>query len=591
MNVPLSVSTVAPACPVLESLSGRAWVFAFSSDSYVQKLCQTLDISTTLAQILGTRISDPEAGEAFLSPSLKDHLPDPRCLPDMEPFLTCLAAAIRLQKPIAIWGDYDVDGATSAALWVRFLRHFGISATIYIPDRMTEGYGLNVQGLRTLHAQGIQTVIIVDCGTTAFDELTEAQNLGLEILIIDHHMPQAHLPPCQALVNPKRWDASPEAKPFESLAAVGLSFFCAMALNRFLRHHNFYTDTRPEPALIPLLDLVALGTVCDVMPLLGINRTLVAKGIEVLAQRQNLGLKTLSDVAGLKERPTAGHCGFLLGPRINAGGRIGKSSLGTELLSTLDPTRALQIAMELNALNQGRQTLERHIEEDAIAQAEAQGPSPVIVVAGTTWHWGVIGITASRLKDRFHKPTFVIGWQEGEGKGSARGMPGTDVGTLILEAAAHKLIVNGGGHTMAGGLSLTPDQLPAFHTFLQNKLQGFQPQAPQMSIAASLTFASLTPDLLDQVARLAPFGMGNPQPVFAFHDVRLQGLVPMGETHFRLHLVDASGARASAVAFRARGRPLGDFLLSAPRGPFHLAASAENSSYGLRLIVEDIALS
>lgn len=593
--VQTSCATLSPSSL---SLKGQQWAFRTPVDHWAQKLSQSFSLSPFIAQILAMRAQTIEEAEAFLFPSLKSHLPDPVCLPDLEPALSCLIHAIQEKSSIAIWGDYDVDGATSSALWVRFLRTLGVSPQIYIPDRFTEGYGPNRAGLEKLADQGVKLVIMVDCGTTAFEPLERAQSRGLQIIVVDHHMPESTLPACTALINPKRLDAVKEAEPFQLLAAVALSFFVIMALNRSLRDKGFYTNDFPEPSLLSFLDLVALGTVCDVMPLKGINRILVTKGLQVMSRRQNLGLKTLMDVAGLREPATAYHLGFVLGPRINAGGRIGAATLGTQLLTTQDPAQALSIALQLDTLNQERQNIEKELEQQAIRQAESQAHDPCLVVSGDGWHQGVIGIVASRLKDRFYKPTFVISWEgegdEAVGKGSARSIRGVDLGSLIHEARLKAHLLGGGGHAMAGGLSLQRNQLSALRTFLHERVRHVfpEPPSPTLHLIAPLTFQALNETLLEQLQALAPFGHENPTAVWVFHDLRLHKIFPIGAHHLRLELMQQDSLTYSAVAFRAVGTPLGDFLLGTPIRPFSVAATLQKNSYNgqIQLIVEDIMI-
>ncbi len=575
------------------SLKGQAGVVP-SQNCWAQKLSQQLGLSPLVAQVLADRAHSLEEAEAFLRPSLKNHLPDPAVLPDIQKAIDLLIHAIQSKRPMAIWGDYDVDGATSSALWIRFLKSLGFEPKVHIPNRFREGYGPNSQGLKALADQGVQVVIIVDCGTTAFEPLETAQSLGLDVVVIDHHMPEARLPPCSALINPKRCDTSSEVEPFRSLAAVGLSFFVIMALNRALRKNGYYDAKNPEVPLLPLLDIVALGTVCDVMPLLGINRVLVSSGLKVMARRTNLGVRTLLDVSGIREIPTTYHLGFVLGPRINAGGRIDESDLGTRLLVTEDPNEAFQIATQLDTLNRERQSIEKTLEQQAIAQAESQKDAPILVVAGPEWHQGVIGIVASRLKDRFHKATFVIGWDpDGEtGRGSARSINGLDIGSLIHEAQHKGLILGGGGHPMAGGLSLKRSHYESFIQFVQKRVPTLQPHPPKprIHLTAPLTFQALTDDFLQQLQMLAPFGMGNPQPVILFHGLMLQSVACVGTHHLRLTLMQLDGKRIQAMAFRAVGKPLGDFLLNRPQSTFKAAAIVQKNTYNgnIQLILEDI---
>ena len=449
------------------SLSGKRWLLRPCQDTQTLTFTQKLGVSPTLARLLAMRDHNLTSAPLFLEPSLRHHLPDPFILKDMERSIERLLQAIKEQEKILIWGDYDVDGATSSALLCRFFAALRIPTAVYIPDRLKEGYGPNALGIQNFKQQGYTVMITVDCGTTSFEAFARAQ--GMDVIILDHHAPEAQLPPVYALVNPNRLDEQETTtQTLGHLAAVGLSFLFVVALNRALRKQGFYKDI-PEPDLIAFLDLVALGTVCDVMPLTGLNRTFVAQGLKVMAKRQNIGLQTLADLSGLNEKPTPYHLGFIFGPRINAGGRIGESFLGMRLLSTQNPIEASEIAKKLEAYNQERRVLEGIALEQALLQVNPS--SPAIVVDHAEWHEGIIGIVAGRLKEKFHKPTAVIAWnKEGVGKASARSIPGFDFGRFIHKAHHLGYILGGGGHAMAAGFSLTKEQLPVFLEFLKAEL-------------------------------------------------------------------------------------------------------------------------
>lgn len=578
------------------SLTGKKWIFPPLDERKVRYFSQTYDVDDRVAQILAYRLSSVEEAEAFLNPTLKTQLPDPALLPDVDLGIARVLTALEKEEKIAIWGDYDVDGATSSALLGRFFRAIGHPVQIYIPDRFEEGYGPNLKGFQELQNKGISLIITVDCGTTAFSVLQDAKEKGLDVIVIDHHGASSCLPPCCALINPKRLDVAQDMRPFESLAAVGLSFLFVVALNRALRACGFYSDKRPVPQMMGWLDLVALGTVCDVMPLVGLNRVFVAQGLKILAQRHNLGLKMLGEVAGLKECPSASHLGFLFGPRINAGGRVGEASLGARLLMTEDPEEALKLATHLNALNQERQKIEADLEAQALLQAETQKTSSFILVADTGWHIGVIGIVAGRLKDRFYRPTFVISFEKEFGKGSARSIPGFDVGALIQQAVHLGFLQEGGGHAMAGGFSLHSAKLSDFQAFLGEVARDFfqeQKMAPTLKVEGGLTLKALTPETIQAFEALAPYGMGNPQPRFLFRQVRVTAAVWVGEQHARLTLTEIDGTTLQAMVFRCAGTPLGDFLFAfSPKGFIDVVGTVSLDRWGGRLkpqlIVEDI---
>jgi single-stranded-DNA-specific exonuclease len=579
------------------SCTGKQWRQLEPDLRKAQYLMQTYALSALTAQILAKRLTNPEETPLFLNPLLKHQLPDPEHLPDLQPALERIARALQAKEKIAIWGDYDVDGATSSALWVRYFRELGVEVEAYIPDRFQEGYGPNTKGLQTLFQKGISLVITVDCGTTAFEPLAFAKKQGIDVIVIDHHRGEALNPDCFALINPYRLDVEANlVEPYQGLAAVGLSFLVAVGLNRFLREQGAFNAGK-EPDLLSLLDLVALGTVCDVMSLRGLNRTFVTQGLKVLAQRTNLGLQTLCDVAGLNTYPTAYHLGFLLGPRINAGGRIGNASLGVQLLICESLREAEKISQKLNTLNQERQQIEAELEQEACAQAMSQleEGATALVVSGDNWHAGVIGIVAGRLKERFYRPTFVISFEAGQGKGSARSIPGLDISSLIHEACHQGILQGGGGHAMAGGFSLESTKMDAFQTFLQHKTAAFYAShsgTPVVEVDACLTFQALSFPMVEEIGKLAPFGAGNPQPRFLFQQVRIAKAAFFAEQHARLTLKQADGAQVEGVVFRAKDTPLGRAIFSHTQGILDIVGTVQLSHWGgsskIQLIVEDV---
>lgn len=584
---------------VSETLScmGKLWRLVDYDMRKAQYLMQTHELSALIAQILANRLENPEDATFFLNPLLKHQLPDPEHLPDLQPALKRIVQALQEEEKIAIWGDYDVDGATSSALWVRYFRCLGVEVEAYIPDRFEEGYGPNSKGLQTLFQKGVRLVITVDCGTTAFEPLAFAKAQGMDVIVIDHHRGEALNPACFALINPYRLDVEADlVEPYQGLAAVGLSFLVAVGLNRLLRQKAYFNKNQ-EPDLLSLLDLVALGTVCDVMSLKGLNRTFVAQGLKVLAKRTNLGLQILCDVAGLNTYPTAYHLGFLLGPRINAGGRIGDSSLGVRLLTCETSREAEKISQKLNALNQERQHIEAELEREASCQAlfQLEKGATALVVSGQGWHPGVIGIIAGRLKERFHRPTFVISFEEGQGKGSARSIPGLDISSLIHEACHQGLLLGGGGHAMAGGFSLESAKLEAFQTFLQHKTAAFYASnsgIPVVEIEACLTFQGLSFLVVEEIGKLAPFGAGNPQPRFLFQQVRISKAMLFAEQHARLTLKQADGSGVEGIAFRSKDIPLGDAIFSNIQKFVDVVGTVQLSHWGgaskIQLFIEDV---
>jgi single-stranded-DNA-specific exonuclease len=580
---------------VERSLLGKRWRERSGDDRLGLALAQRLDLPEIVGRILARRGIDAERAPGFLAPTLRDFLPDPLQLKDMGEAVVRLKRAVEKGETIAIFGDYDVDGATSAALLRRFLEAAGAHVVVYIPDRQREGYGPNAPALLKLKQEGASVAITVDCGATAFAPLAAAAEAGLDMVVVDHHVGEPRLPRALAVINPNRVD---ESNGLGNLAAVGVAFLLAVALNRELRRAGWYTSSRPEPDLLSSLDLVALGTVCDVVPLTGLNRAMVAQGLKVLQARGNVGLAALSDVAGIGERLDAYHAGFILGPRVNAGGRIGKSDLGVRLLSTSDPVEARAIAAELDRLNVERREIEARVLEQAIAQAEGGDKrAPLIFVSGENWHAGIIGIVASRLKDRFNRPAMVASIADGVAKGSGRSMPGVAMGSMVIAARQAGLLINGGGHAMAAGFTAEAAKLGAFRDFIAARIKdslGDAEPVPELGIDGALSAAAATPALAAILEKLAPFGTGNSEPRFALPNLRILRADVAGESHLRLILGDGAGAaRLKGIAFRALESPLGPALLKGQGQGFHLAGHIRANNWQgreeVQLVVDDAA--
>jgi single-stranded-DNA-specific exonuclease len=555
---------------VQSSATGRCWVRRAHDENLALTLTQRHNIPDLLAVAMAGRGVTLDGAEAYLTPRLKDQLPNPSDLRDMDKATARFQTALAAGEKIAIWGDYDVDGATSSALLIRFCRTLGIDPVLYVPDRMTEGYGPNEAGLRSLAQDGVRLVITVDCGTTAHAPLQAAKEAGLDVIVIDHHAAEPSLPPCVALVNPNRLD---EASPHTYLAAVGVTFLFVIAATRALRAAGFFTADRPEPDLMQWLDMVAVGTVCDVVPLLGLNRALVAQGLKILRARGNLGLAALADIAGLDRAPDTFAAGFMLGPRINAGGRVGKSDLGARLLSTRSPQEAADLARQLDALNTERRAIETAVQEDALANLP-DTPALLVTAAGDGWHPGVIGIVASRLKDRFHRPAIVIALDGEIGKGSGRSVRGLDLGAAIIAARQAGILQAGGGHKMAAGFTVARDQIPALQAFLEDRfhdqLEG-APLQPTLTIDGLLAARAVTVDMAETLQRLAPYGTSNPEPRFVIPDCRLTKVEVLKEKHIRcLIRTSGDGPWLQGIAFNVMDTPLGDALLNTAT-PWHLA--------------------
>ncbi len=530
------------------------------------------------------------------TPTLRDWLPDPALFNDMEAAAVRIADAIAAGQVIIIFGDYDVDGATSAALLIRYLRSVGATVGHYIPDRLLEGYGPSADALVALKAAGADLVVTVDCGTQGFDALAAAQAAGLDVIVVDHHKAGTALPPALALVNPNRLDESDLAAAHGHLAAVGVAFLLAVALNRLLRQRGAFA-TRPEPRLTDLLDIVALGTVADVVPLTGLNRAFVTQGLKVMRQRRNIGLNALIDVAALARPPVARDLGFALGPRVNAGGRVGKSDLGVRLLTTEDPAEATAIAAELDRLNGERRAIEAEVTEAALALARPDANMAVAVIAGEGWHPGVIGIVASRVKDRLHRPAIIIAIQDdGTAKGSGRSLPGVDLGAAVLTARDAGLLIAGGGHAMAAGLTVAADGIDALTAFLNDRLAGDVDRAATgraLDCDAALAPRGINLALAETLDVAGPYGQGWSAPRVASGPWTAVDCRIVGEHHVKLMLAGADGARCKAIAFRHADTALGAALAGARGRPFYVAGRVKRDDWkgepSAEIEVDDIA--
>ncbi len=544
-----------------------------------------------LSQLLMTRGVAEDDIARHAKPTLREFLPDPSEFRDMDQAAERIAQAIVAGEQVTIYGDYDVDGATSAALLVEVLRGLGNEAGYYIPDRLLEGYGPSGEALVTLAKGGSSLIVTVDCGAMAHEALTMARDAGVDVIVVDHHKCSADLPPTAALVNPNRLDESDVGAAHGHLAAVGVAFLLAIALVRTLRAQGFFAN-RNEPDLMAHLDLVALGTVADVASLHGLNRAFVAQGLKVLARRERIGMAALMDASRLKRSPIASDLGFALGPRINAGGRIGESTLGVRLLTTLDPEEARTIAEQLSILNDERRVIEAEVQEAAEAQLAGQHNMAVHVVSGTGWHPGVIGIVAGRIKEKTGKPSIVIALDpsDGTGKGSGRSVSGVDIGAAIISARENGLLLAGGGHAMAAGLTIPADNLAAFTEFLDTRLSRDVERAiagQSMKLDLALAPGGLTPDLVATLEAAGPYGVGWPAPRIAVGPVRIIKADIVGTDHVRIIASGGDGQSFKAIAFRAAETEMGQTLLHRSKGrQFHFAGRVKLDDWGSRPAAE-----
>jgi single-stranded-DNA-specific exonuclease len=570
------------------SLSGKAWRWRGGNMALEGAAGLERDIIDQL--LLGRGVARADLA-LHRSPSLRSFLPDPSIFNDMDSAADRLAQAVLAREQVTVFGDYDVDGATSAALIIRLLRSLGHEARPYIPDRLLEGYGPSGEALVRLAEEGSSLIVTVDCGAMAFEALAAAHEAGVDVIVVDHHKCAAELPRAFALVNPNRLDESDEASGHGHLAAVGVAFVLAVALVRTLRRQGFF-DRRPEPDLFALLDLVALGTVADVAAIRGLNRALVAQGLKVMAQRRNVGMAALIDASRLTRPPSCSDCGFALGPRINAGGRVGEASLGVRLLTTDDPDEARAIAEQLSAHNDERRAIEAAVQEAAEQQIDAQHNRAVLTIAGHGWHPGVIGIVAGRIKEKTGKPTLVIALDRatGQGKGSGRSIGGVDLGAAIIGAKDKGLLVAGGGHAMAAGLTVEETKLDALASWLDAQLAAAVARASTertMSLDLALAPGGLTPGLVEALDSAGPFGIGWPAPRVAIGPVRLVRAEVVGSDHVRLIAAGHDGASFKAIAFRAATSDWGQALLHGATGRrLWLAGRAKIDDWGSRLQAE-----
>ncbi|WP_269513493.1 single-stranded-DNA-specific exonuclease RecJ [Brevundimonas subvibrioides] len=583
---------------VARSLSGRAWRQRPAEASVIRAHMQGLGLEEPLARALAARGVKAEEGADFLEPTLKALFPNPSSFMDMDIAAEAIVSAIQTGERIHVFADYDVDGASSAALLVRWFRALGHDLPLYVPDRLTEGYGPSPMAFDRLKASGADLVITVDCGAAANEAIAHACAIGLRVVVIDHHMMREEPPACVAVVNPNRpGDTSGQG----NLAAAGVVFVLLAALNREARKRGLFADT-PEPDIRQWLDLAALGAICDVTGLTGFNRALTGLGLKVMSNWGNPGLRALLVVAGSEPGPAkSNHAGFILGPRINAGGRIGRADLGARLLSTDDPDEARALAEELDALNIARREVEREVTETATRRVEAAGHhadgSAVVVVSGEDWHPGVVGIVAGRLRERWRKPVVVIGVDAvaGVGKGSGRSQPGMNLGRAIQAAWREGLLMAGGGHAMAAGLTVRPDGIDALRGFLNTVLAGEQADADALDwveVDALIDPGAATRALFEGFERLAPFGPANPEPLFALSGVQAREPVQMNGGHVRCRLVGADGSAVKAIAWRCADLPTGKALLAGQGGLSvvgRLKADDWNGRRGVQLEIEDIA--
>lgn len=584
---------------VRRSATGVSWEHRLSErqDMLALAIAQGHGVPDIVARVLAGRGVLPEDAERFLDPTIRDLLPDPASLTDMGKAADRIAEAIQLGEKVAIFGDYDVDGASSSALMKRFLAHFGIESEVYIPDRIFEGYGPNPDAMRELIGRGARLIVTVDCGTNSAASIDAANEAGADVVVLDHHQVGGPLPNARAVVNPNRDD---DLSGQGHLCAAGVVFLALVQTAKVLREK---LPDEPRPDLLSMLDLVALATVCDVVPLTGVNRAFVVKGLQAMRQQNNVGLTALARVARIGEPLNNFHLAFLLGPRINAGGRIGDAALGSKLLATDDPVEAGTIAETLDRLNQERQAMETEMLAEARAEADAEigaGPGPaVLVTANTTWHPGIVGLLASRLKDHTRRPAFAIAFNgSGLGTGSGRSVSGFDLGRLVREAVDAGLLVKGGGHAMAAGITVERAKLGELRGFFEARAAAdvFRLQSEEsLLIDGALAAEGATLALVEGLERAGPFGAGHVAPIFVLPRHRIADVRVIGTGHIRIDLRSESGGRLQGISFRSAETPLGDFLFKNRDKTLHVAGTLSvnhwNGNRTVQLRVIDAALS
>ena len=576
------------------SLTNKRWKLKNFDERETENISQNFGFSYLLAKLFNIRKINISDIDQYINPSLKDHMPDPYNLVDMEKACSRIYDSISNDEKIAIFGDYDVDGSTSTSIIINYFRSLGIEVEYHIPNRFTEGYGPNKDIFSKFKKNRVKVIITVDCGTMSYDEMEFAKNEGLDVIVLDHHQPEITLPEAYAIVNPNRLD---DNSNLNYLAAVGVTYLFLIAVNRKLRSMKWFENNNlTEPNLISFLDIIALGTICDAVPLKGINRLLVIKGIEVMTKQLNVGLKSLIDKSAIKGRISTYDLGFKLGPRINAAGRLGHSSFGTELLTATDSINADRIANELDKFNQERRTIESYVLDSAEKQVtEEKLNKKLLIVSGENWHEGVIGIIASRLKDKYHKPCVVITFSKGKAKGSGRSIKGIDLGNLVIAAKQAGIIDSGGGHSMAAGLSLNENQIENLSNFFESQLSNhlFEVMDEKMIYVDSLISSSgINLEVYDEIEKLGPFGSDNVEPNFVVKNSILASVNQIGENHLKCLIKTPEGEFIEAMAFRSLSTPLGDQIQKNKGNSVSLLGKIKINEWGGRrtpqLHIEDI---
>ncbi len=554
------------------SVTGKNWILKKFDQEKIIYLKDNFYLDEITAKLLVLRNIKNEDVNSFLNPSIKNFLPNPYTLTDMKKSSLRTLEAIKNNEKIGVLGDYDVDGATSTALLGRYFDELKLSYEIYIPDRKTEGYGPSIKGFKELIEKNVQIIFTVDCGTLSFEAISFAKSKNIDVIVLDHHQSEINLPRAHSVVNPNRLD---DKSNLNYLCAAGVSFMFLVSINRELRLIDWFNkNSVKEPSLIKYLDLVSLGTVCDVVPLIGLNRAIVKQGLKILRAKKNIGLKTLIDICKIETNPSIYHLGYILGPRINAGGRVGKCSHGANLLLNTNPKEVFKLASELNEFNKERQFLEKDLTEKILNESTNKSKDPVLILEGSNWHEGIIGIVASRLKDKFNKPTIIISVKDNIGKASARSIVGFDIGSVILAATQQKILLKGGGHKMAGGFSIDMSNLEKFKEFVFRKFKNINEDLSQLKplfLDSKISPSAVNLEFYEKVNMLSPFGSGNPEPRFIVEDLKSINSKVVGERHIKSVLIGSEGTSIKTIAFNAVDNELGAYLLKKNKKIFNIA--------------------
>ena len=576
------------------SVSGKNWLLKDFNQEDVNFIKENFSLDEITSKLLAIRKIKREDIKSFINPSIRNILPNPNILKDMEKTTLRVIKAIQNQEKIAIYGDYDVDGATSTAMLMRYFNHIKQNVEIYIPDRKKEGYGPNIDAFQKLINKGVNLIFTVDCGTLSFDPINLAHENKVDVLVLDHHQSEVKLPNAFSIINPNRLD---DKSNLNYLCAAGVCFMFLVSLNRELRNRNWFVQNNiDEPNLINYLDLVSLGTICDVVPLLGLNRVFVKQGLKIIKSKTNLGLKTLLDICKIESNPTTYHLGYVIGPRINAGGRVGKCSHGANLLSNINSREVFKMAVDLDNYNKERQEIEKKLLQNILNEI-TDTVDPVIVLSGTNWHEGIIGIIASRIKDKFNKPTIIISIDNNIGKASARSIYGFDIGSFIIGGVQNGLLLKGGGHKMAGGFSIDVKKIDEFKVFINSKFIGQNidfSKEKKMMIDSVISPAALNENFYKSINLLSPFGSGNLEPRFMIKDVKSISSKIVGEKHIKSLLLGEDGSSIKSIAFNALQNNVGSYLMNKNSKSFHIVGKMHLNEWkgqkNVEFIIDDISV-